>query len=88
VRSHQLNDGVSFIGDYQRTILELSSMLYGAQRILHECVRDGTFDQEAALQLGSIQKCAQAALEWINTELKRNNDDTIPKFIWEQLPKG
>lgn len=88
VRSQQLNDDVVFIGDYQRTILELSCMALGAQRVLRDYVQQGTLDELAAHQLGSIQKYAQIALQWLDTELKQHSDDTIPRFIWEQLPKG
>jgi hypothetical protein len=88
VRSHELDDDVVFIGDYQRTILELSCMALGAQRVLRDYVQEGILDEAATHHLGSIQKCAQVALQWINAEVKKHSDDTIPKFIWEQLPKG
>jgi hypothetical protein len=88
VRSRELDDHVIFIGDFQRTILELSCMALGAERVLRDYMQEGTLDEAAAHQLGAIQRAARVALEWINTEVKKHSDDTIPKFIWEQLPKG
>jgi hypothetical protein len=87
-RAHGLNDKVVFIGDFQRTILELSCMALGAQRALKDFSQEGvSADEATARKIRSIQRSARDALEWLNLELKKTyDDDTIPKFIWEQLP--
>ena len=86
-RTLELNDQVVFIGDFQRTILELSCMALGAQQVLKDFAEAGSADQVTARKLRSIHKSARDALEWLNLEVNKTyDDDTIPKFIWEQLP--
>lgn len=88
LRSQELNDDVVFIGDFQRTILELSCMAVGAQQILRDFIRTDTNDPTTARKLRAIQRNARVALEWLNTALKKTyDDDTIPKFIWDRLPE-
>ena len=88
-RAHALKDDVAFIGDFERTILELTCLTLGAQKALEQFFPEGTAENATAGRIRTIRKAAQDALVWLSSELAKSAEEiTIPKIIWDQLPKS